>query len=242
MIKLITVMRRPSQFSLDEFQSHWLEYHSHLGRRIKPMRRYVQYHTLANDPTGKVMPQAIMSTLEPFDGAAVGWFDSGEAMQSAMEKDTDTAAGLEDMKLFIDLSRTVPSVTQEQVIVEPEGSVPYVLIGCLRRRSELDRAQFQEAWRKHAEIGRRGYAQGHLMGYIQNYTLIEEAGGADAVGAPQEPFDGIAMLYFESVIKFKELAASSLAQEVFEEEKNFVDHSQTAYMLTRRYVIKDIVR
>jgi hypothetical protein len=119
MIKLITLMRRKSTFSREEFHTHWLECHADFGRRIKPMRRYVQYHCLSDDPVLEVMHQAVISSVEPFDGAAVGWFDSAEAMQATMEKDPNAAVSLEDMELFVDLTRTVPSVTQEKVIVEP---------------------------------------------------------------------------------------------------------------------------
>jgi len=242
MVKLITLVRRPAPYSLEEFQAHWLEYHAQLGRRIRPMRRYVQYHTLADDPCRKVMAQAGQSQEEPFDGAAVGWFDSAEAMQANMQDNPDTLAGLEDMAFLIDLTRTVPTLTEEKVIIEPEGMVPYVLIGGLRRNPDMERAQFQETWLRHADIGRRSYVQGQLRGYIQNHTLLDEAGSVEEVGAGLEPFDGIVMLYFESMMLFKALMASPLAREVFEEERKFVDHSRSVYMMTRRHVITELVR
>jgi len=183
MVKLITLIRRPALYSQEEFHAHWLEYHAQLGRHIRPMRRYVQYHTLADDPCRTVMDQAGQSQEEPFDGAAVGWFDSAEAMQADMKDNPNTLAALEDMAFLIDPTRTVPTLTEEKVIIEPEGSVPYVLIGGLRRNPDMERDQFQEAWLRHADSGLRGYDQGQLRGYIQNHTLLDEAGTVAEVGA-----------------------------------------------------------
>jgi hypothetical protein len=64
-IKLIYCLRRLPELSLEEFQGHWLEHHADLGRRLKGVRRYVQYHTLANDPIREAMAQAGSSTVDP---------------------------------------------------------------------------------------------------------------------------------------------------------------------------------
>jgi len=242
MVKLMYCLRRQPHLSLEEFQAHWLEYHSQFGLRIKSCRRYVQYHNLANDPIREMMAQAGAATVEPYDGLAVAWFDSLEAFRTAMEKSSDVAEALEDEKLFIDHSRSNACLTQEQVVVEPQGPVSIVLIECLRRRSDMDRVAFQKAWLHHSEIPRRAHTQGFLMGYIQNHTLLGEAGAVGELTA-EEPFDGIVTAYFGSLIRFRALITSPLAaQESFEDEKKFIDHSRTAYMLTRPHVIKDLIR
>lgn len=243
MIKLIYCLRRLPHLSREEFQDHWLEHHAQFRRRLKSLRRYVQYHTLAHDPIREAMAQAGEGAVEPFDGVSIGWWDNLEALKAGMDHSPDVAAALEDEKLFIDHSRSLACLTREQVIVEPEGSVPYVLIECLRRRSDMDRADFQQRWLHHAEIGRRAHAQGLLMGYIQNHTLLGAAGRLEGLGAAEEPFDGVVTAYFASLVTFKTLVASPLAaQESFEDEKTFIDHRQTVYMLTRRHVIKDVIR
>ncbi len=243
MIKLVYCLRRLPHLSLQEFQGHWLEHHSQFGRSLKPVRRYVQYHTLANDPIREAMAQAGASAVESYDGIAIAWWDSVDAMRAEMEKNSTVAAALEDEKLFIDHSRSVACLAQEQVIVEPVGDVPYVLIECLRRRSDIDRSAFQAAWLNHASIGRRAHAQGLLMGYIQNHTLLGDAGQVEGLGVEEEPWDGVVTAYFESVATFKALVASPLAaQESFEDEKKFIDHSRSVDMLTRRHVIKDVMR
>jgi hypothetical protein len=84
---------------------------------------------------------------------------------------------------------------------------------------------------------------GLLMGYIQNHTLIGDAGRVPGLGSDQEPWDGVVTAYFDSVAKFKALVTSPLAsQESFEDEKKFIDHSRSVDLLTRRHLIKDLVR
>jgi hypothetical protein len=164
-------------------------------------------------------------------------------MDAEMKENPIVAEALEDEKLFIDHSRSTVCVTQEQVIVEPQGSVPYVLIECLRRRSDLDKSSFQKRWLEHAKIGRRAHEAGLLMGYIQNHTLLGEDGGVKGFVATEEPFDGVVTAYFDSVVRFRALVESPLAaDESFEDEKAFIDHSQTTYALTRRHVFKDLIR
>ena len=247
MIKLIYCLRRLPQLSLEEFQAHWLEHHSQFGRRSKWIRRYVQYHTLANDPIREAMVQAGVSSVDPYDGTAIAWWDDLDALRTDMTESPDVAAALEDEKFFIDHNRSVAFLTREQVIVEPEGTVPYVLVECLRRNSDIDRKEYQKRWLDHARIGRQARAMGLLMGYIQNHTLLDEATegleGLEALGTNPDAFDGVTTAYFESVAKFKALVASPLAsEESYEDEKTFIDHSQSASMLTRRHVIKDLIR
>lgn len=88
---------------------------------------------------------------------------------------------------------------------------------------------------------------GLLMGYIQNHTLLDGATanleGLEALGTNPDAWDGVTTAYFESLAKFKALVASPLAsQESYDDERTFIDHSRSANMLTRRHVIKDVIR
>ena len=244
MIKLIYCLRRLPNLSLEEFQAHWLEHHSQFGRRVEGIRRYVQYHTLANDPIREAMVQAGVSSVDPFDGVAIAWWDDLDALRTDMTEGAHVAEALEDEKYFIDHHRSAAFLTREQVIVEPEGTLPYVLFECLRRNPDIDRKEYQKRWLDHAHIGRQARAMGLLMGYIQNHTLLDgDTTGLEALGTNPDAFDGVTTAYFESIAKFKALVASPLAtEESYEDEKTFIDHSQSANMLTRRHVIKDLIR
>ncbi len=247
MIKLIYCLRRLPRLSLEEFQLHWLEHHRQFGQRSPLIRRYVQYHTLPDDPIREAMAQAGVSALEPYDGVSIAWWDDLEAMHRDMTGSPHVAAALQDELYFIDHSRSVAFLTREQVIVEPEGDVPYVLMECLRRRADLDRPEFQRRWIEHARFGRQAHAQGLLMGYVQNHTLLGEATanlqGLEALGTNPDAWDGVTTAYFDSVAKFKALVAAPLAAvEAYEDERGFIDHARSVNVLTRRHVLKDLVR
>jgi hypothetical protein len=242
MVKMIYALRRLKSLSLEEFQTHWLEYHSQFGRRVKSLRRYVQYHTLADDPIREAMAQAGASHVDSFDGISCAWFDDLDTLRAEMNDDVVKAA-IEDEKHFIDHGRSLACIVDERVVVEPNPPGNVVLIECLRKRDDIDRKKFSEMWAHHQRIGHKAHAMGLLMGYIQNHTLIGEAGRVRGLASEDEPFDGIVTAYFDSVAKFKALVASPLAsKESYEDEKTFIDHSHSVDFLTRRHVIKDLVR
>ncbi len=246
MLKLVYLLRRKPGLSLEEFQEHWLERHSQFGLRTPAVRRYVQYHTLANDPIRETLAQAADGPLvDSYDGLAIAWFDDVEAMRHAMQGE-DVAAALEDEKHFIDHSRSVAILTDEYVIVEPVGAGPIVLVECLRRQPSIDRRAFSERWLHHGHIGRQAHARGLLAGYIQNHSLPEDdarVAELDDLGSSDEGWDGVVTAYFHSTAVAKELFQDPLASETaYEDERTFIDHSRGLYLMARRHVIKDLVR
>jgi uncharacterized protein (TIGR02118 family) len=246
MLKLVYLLRRKPGLSLEEFQQHWLERHSWFGRSNPAVRRYVQYHALPNDPVREWLAQAADGPKkESYDGVAVAWWDDLPSLQAAMAGD-DVAAALEDEKHFIDHDRSVAVLTQENVVVEPVGDAPVVLIECLRRRADIDRKTFSDLWLHHGHIGQEAHRRGLLQGYIQNHALAEDesrVGEIDDIGASDESWDGVVTAYFHSLAVAKELFTSPLAsEESYEDEKKFIDHSHGLYLMARRHVIKDLVR
>jgi hypothetical protein len=246
MIKLVYCLRRRPELTLEEFQGHWLEHHAGYGRTNPQVLRYVQYHTLAEDPIRQALPQAgAGAAAEPYDGVAVAWFADVASMKLSMQGD-NVAAALEDEKLFIDHDRSTAVLTDEHVVVEPEGPAPIVLIECLARREDIDRRAFSAMWSEHGEIGRRANGLGLLQGYIQNHALPPDDARIrelDALGTSEEDWDGVVHAYFRSVATARRLFADPLAtEESQEDERRFLDHSRGIYMLTRRHVIKDPVR
>lgn len=164
-------------------------------------------------------------------------------MQRNLENNPVVAATLADEKYFIDHSRSLACLTEEHVVIEPQQNTPIVLFECLKRRGDMTREQFSQRWKQHAFIGKRAHEMGLLMGYIQNHTLVGDAGRVSGLASDQEPFDGVVTAYFHSVATFKALVVSPLgSQDAYEDEKNFMDHSRTVNMLTRRHNILDVIR
>jgi hypothetical protein len=205
------------------------------------MKRYVQYHVL---PSGWVSRTPEGTVVEPFDGVGAAWWDDFESMRRDVDENPDLTEAIEAEKLFVDQERSMACLSNERIIVEPRGSVPYVLIEGLRRRSDIDRESFQERWFKHSVLGRRAYEMGLLQGYIQHHTWLEnDPRIIEALGPMKETWDGVTTVYDDSAIRLKLLLASDLAaQESFKDEKTFLDHNKSATIIARRHVILDVVR
>jgi hypothetical protein len=246
MVKLVQLLRRKPGLTLEEFQQHWLERHSHFGLRTPAVRRYVQYHALANDPIRETLAQAAAGpSVESYDGVSITWFDDVDALRHAM-RDDDVAVALAEQVHFIDHSRSVALLADEYVIVEPVGAGPIVLVECLRRPPTIDRRTFSERWLQHGHLGREAHARGLLAGYIQNHALAEDdarVGEIDDLGSSDENWDGVVTAYFDSTAVAKELFQSALASEdAYEDEKTFIDHSKGLYLMARRHAVKDLIR
>lgn len=121
MLKLSFALHRLPTLTRDEFQRYWLEKHGPLVRRLAPqigVRRYVQLHT-AESALNEGLRQG-RGGPEPYDGVAELWFDSPEALQSAMSTDEGREAALtllEDERRFIDLSRSPLFVGEEHELI-----------------------------------------------------------------------------------------------------------------------------
>lgn len=244
MIRLFFPMRRLPHLTQEEFLAHWIDVHAVLNEPFRLIRAYVQYHTLVDDPTRKVLAKASLSELDPYDGIPSAWYDTLDDMltEHDIEKTPYAAPAVKDHALFIDDSRSVACFTHEHPIVEPDGAVPYVLVGCLRRRAGLDAAAFQRAWLGQEDAMRSAHAAGLIAGLVQCHANLDNAGHIEGIGSAQEPWDGIETLYFDSIAGFKAYAASPVTEQSFAAEQAFIDHRQSVYMLTRRHVIRNIVR
>lgn len=242
MITLIHCLYRLPHLSLEEFQAHWLEHHALFARGVKALRSDIQYHTLANNP----MARPAIGQAEPYDGFAVTCWDNLQALAADLKEGTVFWEAREDEKRFVDHRRSVTCVAQEHVIVEPQGACPYVLVECHRHRAGQNRAAFQESWlRIHGDFGRRIGATGLMSGYIQNHVVScdEEEHLANALGIVQNTWDGIGMAYYDTIAQFKaSMTLPDVIEEAFTAENHFTDHERLVSVLTRRHVIKSIVR
>ncbi len=122
MIKLVFVIRRREELSLEEFHRYWLEEHGPLARKLlEPLgaRRYVQTHTLDTDLNVRLA--ATRGTAEAYDGLAEVWWDSLDALRAAASSEAGQSANetlTEDEARFIDFERSSFFMTEEHAILE----------------------------------------------------------------------------------------------------------------------------
>lgn len=112
------------------------------------------------------------------------------------------------------------------------------LVFCLRRRSDLDAAEFSRYWRethgplvasKASALGIVAYRQLHAMPVEVNERAFRQRGGPLA-------YDGVAELEFTSFEEMRAAASTpegqAAAAELLEDERRFIDHAQSPIFLT----------
>ena len=121
MIKLSFALRRRSDLTREAFQQYWFEHHGPLVRSVADVlgiRRYVQLHTMPDEMQAALIESR--GAPEPYDGVAELWYDSLEAIVSAVATDEGRAAAqalLEDERRFIDHARSPLWFGEEHVII-----------------------------------------------------------------------------------------------------------------------------
>jgi len=117
------------------------------------------------------------------------------------------------------------------------------LVFCLRRRPDMDEAEFHRYWREvHGPLAASFAPVLGIRKYVQVHTVAGPVGDAIASdrGAP-EHFDGVAELWFDSV---DALVAATLSPEgvaaaaaLHADEKTFIDHARSPIFLAEEHQV-----
>jgi EthD domain len=121
MIKLVFLMRRRADVSVEAFQTHWLGNHARLVSSFASelqIRRYVQSHTIAPEYLGAFRPE--WDEGDGWDGIAEVWLESLQVL--AESRGTPDMDAIQDLLLadeasFVDLERSTLLITEEHVII-----------------------------------------------------------------------------------------------------------------------------
>ena len=123
MVKLSCCMRRLPHMTREEFQRYWREEHPRAaGRdaaRVLGIRRYVQLHALPEDVNREL--RELRDGEEAFDGVAEIWLDDAGAYERYWKSEDGrkaVQAFLDDESNFVDWSRTVFFLAEENVVIE----------------------------------------------------------------------------------------------------------------------------
>lgn len=114
---------------------------------------------------------------------------------------------------------------------------------CLRRRPDLSREQFQDYWlNQHGQLFAKFADSYRTKRYIQDHTLDTPLNKAiqDSRGMA-EPYDGVAVVWFESEEDLVEAMNSPEGQKLsallLEDEANFVDHAHSTAFIAVEHEI-----
>jgi uncharacterized protein (TIGR02118 family) len=117
------------------------------------------------------------------------------------------------------------------------------LIFCLRRQPKLSRAEFQRYWREvHGPLVRQHATVLRIRRYVQAHTVEDALNDALRAGrGSDEPFDGVAELWWESRADFEAATASAAgaaaSRALFEDEQRFIDHARSPLFVTEEHTI-----
>jgi uncharacterized protein (TIGR02118 family) len=116
------LLRRRAELSVEEFHAYWRQQHAPLVASHADalgIRRYVQLHAM-DSPLGAAVAASRGCAPTRWDGIALVWFDSEDALARAAATPEGQAAGaalLEDEKEFLDLARCELFLSDDQTIV-----------------------------------------------------------------------------------------------------------------------------
>ncbi|MCC5860218.1 MAG: EthD domain-containing protein [Ectothiorhodospiraceae bacterium] len=217
MIRLVYLLRRKPEMSLDEFQRYWRDVHGPLVAGVATVlgiRRYVQVHTV-DDPVNAAMQEARGGMEPAYDGVAELWFESEEALAETMTSSEGQAAGamlLKDEARFIHLSQSPLWLSVEYPQVNPQGEALIAtprsswqkLYFPLRLRSALGFEAGQSYWRMHHGPLIRSQAQAAgIYRYQQVHRLKSEMEAVlrAARGTEVDAYDGHAEVWVDRALR-----------------------------------------
>jgi uncharacterized protein (TIGR02118 family) len=117
------------------------------------------------------------------------------------------------------------------------------LIFCLRRQPHLSRAEFQRYWRDvHGPLVRQHAAVLRIRRYLQAHTLDDPLNAALRAGrGADEPFDGVAELWWDSRTDLEAATASADGHAasliLFEDERRFIDHARSPLFVAEEHAV-----
>lgn len=258
MIRLNYFLRRLPSLSLEEFQEYWLE--KHAGILVKHasalrVRRYVQAHTLPDDPLGKTMQEIYGTSGEPYDGVCQMWWKSQQDLAEAKETPAAQEGSeelLEDERRFVDFSRSslwycvdMPQINPPGEIVAKEDSTIVKGFYVVRVAPNLSVEDAAFHWLTcHGPLARQYDQFLPYKRYIQVRAIEEPMAAAlrEARGGMETfPTIGNAEVWVDR----RELAATAgpEVEEAFrmlvEDISYFVDVSRSAVFIAKEHVIVD---
>jgi uncharacterized protein (TIGR02118 family) len=221
MIKLIALLKRNPDLSVEAFQRHWLNAQGPLVASAPGLTRYVQSHALLQGyGKGDLL----------FDGIDERWFESPRALED-FRRSPDAAAAEQDEATFLDRSRTV--LMRVDVFVIKDGLVPAHAvknIEFVNRRPGMAVVPFQQYWREtHGPIASRIRS---IRRYEQNHVV------AEAYAAALAPrYDGLAVTWFDSTAEMRRGAATPEYAETRADEPNFLPDAHLPIIITREHIV-----
>lgn len=257
-MRIVYPIRRKAGMPDDEFYGYWREQHGPLVASVANdlgIRRYVQTHTLRDDPITHSLREVYGSSDDLFDGMAEVWFNDPEGRTGAASTKAGQTAGaalIADEKKFIDMSRSlmylgtdVPQInpTPETLVAGPETPI-LKFVSFLWQKPEVSFAATQLHWRmNHGPLVRQLAQTLRFQRYLQVHRHNSKLADAfrEVRGLPDAPVYGHAEIWFNrydfNAAAGPELdAAFALA---IDDCKLFIDLPNSIFFVAKEHVLVD---
>ncbi len=254
MIKLVYVITRRADLSVEAFRDYWLHRHGPLvaaQAEALQLRKYVQSHLIDHEANEAM--RGVRGMLPAVDGITEVWWESLDALQAAYATPEGAASGAilaEDEAKFIDFSNSQVFLTEEHTVFDHTGGkgpgpdavkVTYLLAA----RHDLTQAQCHQTWRNDHGPLVASFAKPCLMQkYVQSHTIAQEANAASqALRGYAPPLDGITEVWIDSLADLARSgeteAGRAGAMALVEDERRFVEMGRSRCFLTKEHLIFD---
>ena len=227
MIVRIGLIKKKPDWTTADFRNYWLEHHGALAAQLPGLRRYEQNHVVDEAQRGISFERG----PERLDGFSMLWFDSEEAMRSAIATDAGRALVADENHFIGDLR--IVAVDQVEVI-PPATDRPLIKrMSLLRRRPDVSPDRFKHEWRvEHARLVRETKG---VQGYRQNLAIAREVPKGTPVGYEALPIDGVVELWFDNPESLDAAFASPEGVTLMAHARTFIAEITT--FLVERHVI-----
>jgi uncharacterized protein (TIGR02118 family) len=221
MLKIVTLMKRHGDLSVEGFQKHLHDTYGPLVAKGPGLGRYVQSCAL---------PQGYAKGELLFDAIGEMWFDTAEAYGSYLSSATFAAARADEMA-FLDIARTVVMPVDVHVIKDGpilDNAVKNIEFVNKRRGMALE--AFRAYWRNvHGPLASKIPV---LHRYEQNHLALSEY----AKAAPPA-YDGLAITWFASTADMKRGTITPQYAATRADEANFLPDGHLPIIITREHVV-----
>jgi uncharacterized protein (TIGR02118 family) len=221
MLKIVTLMKRRGELSVEDFQKHLRNTHGPIAAKGPALSRYVQ---------SSALPQGYAKGELLFDAIGEMWFDSAAAYGKYLSSEAFAAARA-DERAFLDTSRTIVMPVDVHVIKDapiPDNAVKNIEF--VNRRSGMALQPFRDYWR--TVHGPLAATIPVLHRYEQNHLALSEYAKAEP-----PPYDGLAITWFASTSDMKSGTGTPQYAATRADEANFLPGGHLPIIITREHVV-----
>lgn len=213
------LLKKKPDWSIEEFRHYWREKHGPLAAKLPGLRRYEQNHVTDSVQRGITFERG----PEQLDGFSMLWFDSLDAMRTAMATEAGQALVADENHFIGDLR--IVAIDQVEVIPPVTTRKAIKRMSLLRRIPDVTPEAFKHEWRvEHAHLVKR--LKG-VQGYRQNLITAREAPKGTPVDYQALPIDGIVELWFDDAESLNEAFASPQGATLMMHAREFISEITT---------------